>query len=60
MDILTEFLNKTSLRLKDMFYRLDKDGSGEISRSEFKHGLKKMRILMTSVSNDKKERILYI
>ena len=52
MDILIDFLNDNSLRLKDMFFRLDKDRSGDISREEFKLGLKEMGILMDSVSNN--------
>ena len=52
MDILLDFLKENSLRLKDMFFRLDKDHSGDISRNEFKHGLKEMGILMDSVCID--------
>ena len=49
MNILMEFLQENSLRLKEMFSRLDKDKSGDITRTEFKSGLKEMGILMDSV-----------
>ncbi len=45
-----EFLEENALRLKDMFHQFDKDRSGDISRQEFKLGLKEMGILMDSVS----------
>ena len=44
-----EFLQDNSLRLKDMFFRLDKDHSGDITREEFKYGLKEMGIQMDLV-----------
>ncbi|XP_065070802.1 leucine-rich repeat-containing protein 74A-like [Rhopilema esculentum] len=53
MDILMEFLQDNSLRLKDMFFRLDKDHSGDITREEFKHGLKEMGIQMDLKQLDK-------
>ena len=39
------------MRLKDLFFQFDKDHSGDISRDEFKAGLKETGIQMSEVAD---------
>ena len=49
MAILLDFIKVNRLRLVDWFFRFDKDHSGDISREEFKIGLKETGLKMTQV-----------
>ncbi len=49
MEILIQFIQDNRLRLKDLFFQFDKDQSGDISREEFKVGLKETGIEMSEV-----------
>ena len=49
MMILLDFIKVNRLRLVDWFFRFDKDHSGDISREEFKTGLKETGLKMTQV-----------
>ena len=49
MAILLDFIKVNRLRLVDWFFRFDKDRSGDISRDEFKAGLKEIGLKMTQV-----------
>ena len=50
MQILLDFIQENRLRLVDWFFQFDKDHSGDISREEFKVGLKETGLDLTSVS----------
>ena len=50
MEILIQFIQDNRLRLKDLFFQFDKDHSGDISKEEFKTGLKETGIEMSNVS----------
>ena len=39
------------MRMKELFFQFDKDHSGDISRDEFKTGLKECGIKMDEVSH---------
>ena len=49
MAILLDFIKVNRLRLVDWFFRFDKDHSGDISREEFKTGLKETGLKLTQV-----------
>ena len=49
MAILLDFIKVNRLRLVDWFFQFDKDHSGDISREEFKTGLKETGLKMTPV-----------
>ena len=49
MELLVQFIQDNRLRLKDLFFQFDKDHSGDISREEFKAGLKETGIQMNEV-----------
>ncbi len=49
MEILIQFIQHNRLRLKDLFFQFDKDQSGDISRDEFKAGLKETGMIMSEV-----------
>ena len=46
--ILIQFIQDNRLRLKDLFSQFDKDHSGDISKEEFKTGLKETGIEMSN------------
>ena len=50
IEILVQFIQDQRMRLKEFFFQFDKDHSGDITRSEFKTGLKETGIQMTDVS----------
>eukprot|EP00794_Sanderia_malayensis_P005720 gene5720-6420_t len=52
MEILIQFIQDNRLRLKDLFFQFDKDQSGDISRDEFKTGLKETGITMSEKQLD--------
>ena len=52
MAILLDFIKVNRLRLVDWFFRFDKDHSGDISREEFKIGLKETGLKMTQKQLD--------
>ncbi|XP_028408840.1 leucine-rich repeat-containing protein 74A-like isoform X2 [Dendronephthya gigantea] len=52
MAILLDFIKVNRLRLVDWFFRFDKDRSGDISREEFKVGLKEIGLKMTQKQLD--------
>ena len=52
MAILLDFIKVNRLRLVDWFFRFDKDHSGDISREEFKVGLKETGLKMTQVGRN--------
>ena len=51
MAILLDFIKVNRLRLVDWFFQFDKDHSGDISREEFKTGLKETGLKMTQVGH---------
>ncbi|CAB3990411.1 leucine-rich repeat-containing 74A-like [Paramuricea clavata] len=52
MAILLDFIKVNRLRLVDWFFQFDKDHSGDISREEFKTGLKETGLKMTQKQLD--------
>ncbi len=57
MAILLDFIKVNRLRLVDWFFRFDKDHSGDISREEFKTGLKETGLKLTQVRLINHQRI---
>ena len=49
MELLDEFVKLNKWRLIDIFFRLDKDKSGDLSKDELKCGLKDTGLEMSSV-----------
>lgn len=49
MELLVQFIQDNRMRLKDLFFQFDKDHSGDITREEFKAGLKETGIQMSEV-----------
>ena len=51
MEILVQFIQDNRMRMKELFFQFDKDQSGDITRDEFKTGLKECGIKMDEVSH---------
>ena len=49
MEILVQFIQDNRMRVKELFFQFDKDQSGDITRDEFKTGLKECGIKMSEV-----------
>ena len=49
MEILVQFIQDNRMRVKELFFQFDKDQSGDITKDEFKAGLKECGIKMSEV-----------
>ena len=49
IDLVVKFIQEHRYRLIDLFFRLDKDRSGEVTCREFKRGLKETGLGMSDV-----------
>jgi hypothetical protein len=49
IDIIMKFIEQNKYRLIDLFFKFDKDRSGEVTCKEFKHGVKESNLGMSDV-----------
>ena len=49
IDLIVKFIEQHKYRLIDLFFKFDKDRSGEVTCKEFKHGLKETNLEMSDV-----------
>jgi len=52
MEILVQFIQDNRMRVKELFFQFDKDQSGDITKDEFKAGLKECGIKMSETQLD--------